>query len=171
MCHVEESGNLKKKMQTALHFMFARRQQLLNVSLLMLLLLFSRQQNVTPKYSWVCRCFGRNMGWFNYFWNNYSEEWFKKTFHISRSTFQFILSRIRHVLERDNTWRAYFTGMSAGNLSVLTCQRRLLLHYFGDDWTQSFHSVHDCKQGNKGNSGKLMGWMRDQTYAKVRRRV
>ena len=38
----------RKKMQTALHFMFARRQQLLNVSLLMLLLLFSRQQNATP---------------------------------------------------------------------------------------------------------------------------
>ena len=37
-----------KKMQTALHFMFPRRLQLLNVSLLMLLLLFSRQQKATP---------------------------------------------------------------------------------------------------------------------------
>ena len=45
----------RKKMQTALHFMFARRLQLLNVSLLMLLLLFSRQQNATPKYSRSCR--------------------------------------------------------------------------------------------------------------------
>lgn len=91
----------RKKMHTALHFMIARRQELLNVSLLMLLLLFSRQQNATPKYSRSCRRFGRNMGWFNCVWNKYSEERFKKTFRISRSTFQFILSRIRHVLERD----------------------------------------------------------------------
>ena len=39
--------------------------------------------------------------WFNYVWSKYSEERFKKTFRISRSTFQFILGRIRHVLERD----------------------------------------------------------------------
>ena len=46
----------RKKMQTALHFfVYARRLQLLNVSLLMLLLLFSRQQNATPKYSRSCR--------------------------------------------------------------------------------------------------------------------
>ncbi|XP_015770172.1 PREDICTED: uncharacterized protein LOC107348634 [Acropora digitifera] len=38
--------------------------------------------------------------WFNYVWSKYSEERFKKTFRISRSTFQFILGRIRHVLER-----------------------------------------------------------------------
>ena len=40
--------------------------------------------------------------WFNYVWSKYSEERFKKTFRISVfSTFQFILGRIRHVLERD----------------------------------------------------------------------
>ena len=91
----------RKIIQAVLPFMFARRQQLLNVSLLMLLPFFCRQQNATPKYSRSSRRFGRNMGWFNCVWNTYSEERFKKTFRISRSTFQFILSRIRHVLERD----------------------------------------------------------------------
>ena len=42
------------------------------------------------------------MGWFNLVWSTYSDERFKKTFRISRATFQFILQRIRHVLDRDN---------------------------------------------------------------------
>ena len=88
-------------MHTALHLMLTRRQQLLNVCFLTLLLLFSRLENATPKYTRSCRRLGRNMGWFNCVWNTYSEERFKKTFRVSRGTFQFILSRIRHVLQRD----------------------------------------------------------------------
>ena len=41
------------------------------------------------------------MAWFNLVWSTYSDERFKKTFRISRATFQFILQRIRHVLDRD----------------------------------------------------------------------
>ena len=91
----------RKKLHTALHLMLTRRHQLLNVCFLTLLLLFSRLENVTPKYTRSCRRLGRNMGWFNCVWNTYSEERFKKTFRVSCGTFQFILSRIRHVLQRD----------------------------------------------------------------------
>ena len=41
------------------------------------------------------------LDWFNCVWYTYSEEQSKKTFRISRSTFQYILSRIRHIHERD----------------------------------------------------------------------
>ena len=33
-------------------------------------------------------------------WNVYSEDRFKKTFRVSRATFRYILSRIKHKLER-----------------------------------------------------------------------
>ena len=34
-------------------------------------------------------------------WNSYSDECFKKTFRVSRNTFNFIMNRIRHDLERE----------------------------------------------------------------------
>ena len=91
----------RKKLHTALHLMLTRRRRVLNVCFLTLLFLFSRGGNATPKCTRSCRRLRRNMGWFNCVWNNYSEERFKKPFRLSRGTFQFILSRIRHVLERD----------------------------------------------------------------------
>ncbi|CAH3159373.1 unnamed protein product, partial [Porites lobata] len=57
--------------------------------------------SATPVYNRSCRRLPRNMGWFNLVWSTYSDERFKKTFRISRTTFQFILQRIRHVLDRD----------------------------------------------------------------------
>lgn len=86
-------------MQTLFHYMVTRRRQLVNVCLVTVLLLLSRE-NASPEYSRSCRRFGRNMGWFNCVWNTYSEERFKKTFRISRGTFHFILNWIMHVLQR-----------------------------------------------------------------------
>ena len=48
-----------------------------------------------------CRRLERNKGWWEMVWNGYSEERFKRTFRVSKDTFTFILSRIRHDLERD----------------------------------------------------------------------
>ena len=47
-----------------------------------------------------CRRLGRNNGWWEMVWNNYSDERFKKTFRVSKDTFTFILTHIRHELER-----------------------------------------------------------------------
>ena len=47
-----------------------------------------------------CRRLLRNNGWWLLVWNTYSNERFKKTFRVSRNTFNYILSRIRHKLER-----------------------------------------------------------------------
>ena len=85
-------------MQNVLSYVVARRRLLTNVCLLTLLLLLSRR-NATCTRS--CRRLGRNLGWFNLVWTTYSDERFKKTFRVSRGTFNLILARIWHVLERD----------------------------------------------------------------------
>ena len=48
-----------------------------------------------------CRRYQRNLGWWNTVWNTYSEKRFKQILRVSRGTFQSILNRIRHDLERD----------------------------------------------------------------------
>ena len=48
-----------------------------------------------------CRRFQRNVGWFTNVWSTYSEKRFKETFRISRSTFMFLLGRIRNLIEKD----------------------------------------------------------------------
>ena len=85
-------------MQMALHHLVARRRQVLNVSLLFLLLISSQRDNIAtvPR---SCRRLGRNTGWWDTVWNTYSNARFKKTFRISRSTFKFILNRIGPFLQ------------------------------------------------------------------------
>ena len=48
-----------------------------------------------------CRRFLRNVGWFTNVRSTYSEKRFKETFRISRSTFMFLLGRIRNLIEKD----------------------------------------------------------------------
>jgi len=48
----------------------------------------------------IARRLPRNTGWWQTVWNTYSEKRFKQTFRVSRKTFNFILSRIHHKLER-----------------------------------------------------------------------
>lgn len=88
-------------MQTVLNYLVGRRRQVINVCVLTLLLVMSRGIAVTHKYNRSCRRLERNNGWFNLVWSTYSDERFKKTFRVSRQTFNFILARIRHGLERD----------------------------------------------------------------------
>ena len=67
-----------------------------------LLLLSRHQNNATERvHRRSCRRLIRNCGWWDLVWNSYSEERFKKTFRVSKNTFNFILSRIRHDSERD----------------------------------------------------------------------
>ena len=98
---MEKARSRRKRMQTVLHYIVTRRRRLINVCLITLLLLLSRDNAITPAHSrssrWLLR---KNLGWFNFVWNTYFEEGFKKTFRVSRGTFQYILDRIRHVLQR-----------------------------------------------------------------------
>ena len=65
---------------------------------MLLLTLIQRNDVVTPMRS--CRRLTRNNGWWETVCNNYSDARFKKTFRVTRATFLYILSRIRHRLER-----------------------------------------------------------------------
>ena len=98
----KNTGNsAKSRIQTALTYFAARRRQLITVCVLPLLLVVSRRMTVTHQYSRSCRRLERNNGWFSTVWSTVSTKQFKKTFRVSRETFGFILSRTRHVLERD----------------------------------------------------------------------
>ena len=61
-------------------------------------LLISSENAVTVR---SCRRLPRNNGWFDHVWNTYSDTRFKKTFRVSKATFDFILGRIEHDLQRD----------------------------------------------------------------------
>lgn len=99
---IREDGKRKKMLRSFLQADIARRQFMMNICVIGLLLSVSRK-SATPVYNCSCRCrrLPRNMGWFNLVWSTYSDERFKKMFRISRATFQFILQWIRHDLDRD----------------------------------------------------------------------
>ena len=65
-----------------------------------IILLIANFENIseTPGVR-TCYTFARNSGYWNYVWNTYDENRFKKTFRISRATFLFILS----IIKKDNT--------------------------------------------------------------------
>ena len=97
--NIFEERRRRRRMQTTLYWVIRRRELLLNLSLAALLLtLFNRNATV---YNRSCRRLSRNYGWFELVWTSYSNQRFKKTFRLSRTTFMYILNRIRHALERD----------------------------------------------------------------------
>lgn len=100
-CMIGKAVNIIKKMQTLLYHILARKKKLLNVCFISIFLLLSRAENVTSKYTRFCCRPGRTTGRFIGVWNTYSYERLKKTFRVSRRTFQFIPSRIRQFLQRD----------------------------------------------------------------------
>jgi len=150
--------------------MVTRRRQLVNVCLVTVLFLLSRE-NASPEYSCSCRRFKRNMGWFNRVWNTYSEERFKKTFRISRGRFHFILNRIRHVLQRVTVTEEPISP----ECRLAICLYRLAgggyYYTFAEMTGLGVSTVYNCQRGDKGDSGELVGRVCDQTYAQVRGRV
>ena len=87
-------------MQITLNYLLSRRKRLLNVCFLSLVLVMTRA-NIAVTQNRSCHRLQRNTGWFDLVWSHYSDKLFKKTLRVSRETFNFILSRIRHILERD----------------------------------------------------------------------
>ena len=87
-------------MQMTVHNLLARRRRLLYVCSLVMLLLSQRNVKARVGRLRSCRRLIRNEGWWNKVWNTYSDARFKKTLRVSRATFQFILSHVGHVLQR-----------------------------------------------------------------------
>ena len=85
--------------QPSLSTGYQRRQLLLQVACLTVLLLANNSGAAVLRRS--CRRFQRNAGWFTNVWSTYSDIRLKETFGISRSTFMFLLGRIRNAIEKD----------------------------------------------------------------------
>ena len=78
-------------------FLNFRRQLLIKVLFLAMLVVVSNSEKAFHR---SCRRLSRKNGWWELVWNTYDDARFKKTFRVSRETFEFILSHIRHELER-----------------------------------------------------------------------
>ena len=93
-------GSRRRRVQLQQKLLFlleARRMWLLRIFILTTLPI-SAEKSVAVR---LCERLQRNNGWFDLVWNTYSETRFKKTFRASKATFNFILSRIEHDLQRD----------------------------------------------------------------------
>ena len=88
----------RRLLQTTVMNLVSRRRRILSICILLLLALIQRNDVVEPIRS--CRRLLRNSGWWDTVWNNYSEARFNRTFRVTRGAFLYILSRIRHQLER-----------------------------------------------------------------------
>ena len=118
--------------QTALNYFIAGKRRLLNVSFLLLLL--SQRNSVIMHVPHSCRRLSRNTCWWGNVWNTFSDARFKKTFPITRTTFTFILNRIRHVIMRQTVTEqacALLYRLGVGNL----------LYYHGNGGNRSFNCL------------------------------
>lgn len=68
----------------------SRRRSVILVCCLITILLTSTEASALRS----CRWLHRNLGWWDTVWRTYSDARFKKTFRISRATFQYILNKI-----------------------------------------------------------------------------
>ena len=91
--------------QSIISNLVRRPKLLLKVCLMLVVLLKENQQNqilhAQPQLRRWRRSEG-NTGWWDLVWNTYSPDRFKKTFRVSRETFDFILNRIRGSLEKQS---------------------------------------------------------------------
>ena len=98
-CAIKEGRRRRLQMQLALNNLVAGRKRFFNLAFLLVLLI--SQRNITvPRPVRSCRRLKRNTGWWGNICNTYSDARFKKTFRVSRDTFNFILNRIAPFLTR-----------------------------------------------------------------------
>ena len=90
-----------KLVESVLHSVVRRRMQLIQAAIILVLLAVAGKNAVVP-ICCSCRRLARYTGWWSIIWQTYSNARFRKTFRVSRGTFTFILSRIRHVLKRES---------------------------------------------------------------------
>ena len=99
-CAIKEGRRRPLQMRLALSNLVARRKRFLNLTCLLSLLI--SQRNITvPRPVRSCRQLKRNTGWWEKVRNTFSDARFRKTFRVSRETFNFILNRIAPSLVRE----------------------------------------------------------------------
>lgn len=90
---VKANWKRKQKMQNLVYLLLKRQQLLIVLALISLVLSATKIATTVPRMR-SCRRKQRRTGWWQSVWNTYSEKRFKKTFRISRETFNFILEKI-----------------------------------------------------------------------------
>jgi len=118
---IRKTRRRRLNMQLVLRNLVARRRQVLNVALLLLLLVSQRNKNTVSRPIRSCRRLKRNTGWWDKVWNTYSEARFKKTFQVSQSAFIFILNRIEPFIVRETVTEEPIPG----ELRLALCLYRL----------------------------------------------
>ena len=106
-----------------------------------------------------CRRFLRNPGWWTTVWNNYSESRFKKTFRVSRKTFQNILQPIRRRLAKETIDKEPVSPEE--RLAVCLYRLagviiRLLPHNFSNVWFRNCHGLQHSYRSFPSNRGVLV---------------
>ena len=88
-------------LHSTLNQLIVRRKRLLTVCfVVMVMSVISCSGTTIIRNPRSCRRLGRNSGWWGNVWGTYSASRFKKTFRVSRTTFIYILNRIKGQLER-----------------------------------------------------------------------
>ena len=93
---IEANRRCRRMLQYGVASILFHRRLMLRTCLFTAILAFASND---PRAEWSCRRLERNSGWWELVWNTYDDERFKKTFRVSRETYNFILERIRNNLE------------------------------------------------------------------------
>ena len=96
----QRARSRRRMVETVLHSLINKRMRLIKIATLLLLVAVAGKNAKHPVRRRSCRRLARNQGWCNTVWQTYSAQRFKKTFRVSRTTFEYILNRIRPALER-----------------------------------------------------------------------
>ena len=100
--------------QKILFLLTVRRMLLLEVFFLSALLISSEKTTADRS----CRRLPRNKGWFEEVWNTYTDQRFKKTFRVSKATFNFILGRIQHDCDDTDSTSPIASSSSSSSCSL-----------------------------------------------------
>lgn len=94
----------RKKIVALVSAVLQRRRNLSNIKAYLSLLCAEIEhfQSPQPRIR-SCRRLPRNQGWWDLIWDKYDDDRFKQTFRVSRGTFEYILSKIRHKIEKEVT--------------------------------------------------------------------
>ena len=98
---MERNRKRRIKLFNLFNVILARRRRIVLTAIMILQLCLNVNRNVTiPRPIRSCRRLVRNSGWWETVWTQYSDARFKKTFRVSKNTFAYLLTNIRHLLER-----------------------------------------------------------------------
>ena len=99
---IKKRRNQKRKQMYILMFLIKRnREAFVKAALMTVFTMYNAQTNNNLRLPRSCRRLIRNSGWWDKVWNQYSEKRFKRTFRVTRATFIYILSRIKHDIEKE----------------------------------------------------------------------